>query len=189
MQSVDTNTVVTQLKSCVWQTLLQRIGAPVMTHLLYCTVMFVPLPNACFLQVSGPPVSEYKHIFERHLAVKRKASTQESKVSAVAANSNGPLPATQREQSSVALVQRKVSDTGLSLYRPAHMAETAVAVPAGSAASVNLVVQAGANSRKLAHDRILYCSVAPAEQDPRFTCFPPNRMSTTSVCACALHCC
>ncbi|GAA6058467.1 hypothetical protein JCM3770_002740 [Rhodotorula araucariae] len=61
--SVFPNTVVSALvTSLEWDTLAARIGPDVLIDLLSSssTALFVPLPNACFLQVSGIPVGELK---------------------------------------------------------------------------------------------------------------------------------
>ncbi|KAK4054671.1 Telomerase reverse transcriptase [Microbotryomycetes sp. JL221] len=53
------NTIVTMLCSCPeWSTLLERVGPSPIIQLLSTpdVALFCPLPNACFLQVSGKPV-------------------------------------------------------------------------------------------------------------------------------------
>ncbi|KAK3276360.1 hypothetical protein CYMTET_15561 [Cymbomonas tetramitiformis] len=47
---------VNTVKTPVWGHLLARVGDAVMQHLLTHASIFAPLPNACFLQVAGPPI-------------------------------------------------------------------------------------------------------------------------------------
>eukprot|EP01134_Creolimax_fragrantissima_P004343 CFRG4343T1 len=54
VESKHINTIVTYLKTRVWEVLLSRIGDDLMTYLLQYTAIFTPLPNGCYLQVSGP---------------------------------------------------------------------------------------------------------------------------------------
>ena len=42
-----------ELKSEPWQLLLSRIGDVLMLHLLMHAAIFKPLPNSCFLQLTG----------------------------------------------------------------------------------------------------------------------------------------
>ncbi|KAK9764101.1 Telomerase reverse transcriptase [Basidiobolus ranarum] len=52
------NTIVNSLKSKNWETLLSRIGEKMMYRLLLDTLIFIPLPNDCFYQATGAPVSD-----------------------------------------------------------------------------------------------------------------------------------
>ena len=52
------NTTVRMLKGPDWQRLLLLVGDSLMLHLLAHTSIFVPLPNGCFLQVSGPAIAQ-----------------------------------------------------------------------------------------------------------------------------------
>ena len=57
------NTTTDLLKGEPWQLLLSRIGDTLMLYLLMHTSLFLPLPNGCFLQVTGPPIAEVSLIF------------------------------------------------------------------------------------------------------------------------------
>jgi len=218
MQSVDTNTVVTHLKSAAWHTLLQRVGSGVMTHLLHCTCVFVSLPNCCFLQVAGPPVSEYKHLLAPVVStVSLPKSVAAGKSSGSASNvvpvRSPNRPNLKRSRSDIATEatvavlasdsraakRRRHKGAQLSLWRStsSHQAQqgpSTTGAPISSTAGSNGFnlharpshTRSNAqqrNSRKLAHDRILYCSTTPGAPDARFTCFPPNRTS----CLTAMH--
>ncbi|KIO15227.1 hypothetical protein M404DRAFT_83099, partial [Pisolithus tinctorius Marx 270] len=50
------NTIITALQAPEWETLLQRIGADAMLHLLLKTSIFVSLPNECLCQLTGEPL-------------------------------------------------------------------------------------------------------------------------------------
>lgn len=50
------NTIITALQALEWETLLQRIGADAMLHLILKTSVFVSLPNECLCQLSGEPL-------------------------------------------------------------------------------------------------------------------------------------
>jgi len=52
------NTTTELLKGEAWQLLLSRIGDILMLYLLMHTSLFLPLPNGCFLQVTGVPIAE-----------------------------------------------------------------------------------------------------------------------------------
>lgn len=52
------NTTIKQLKQTSWQLLLSRIGDSLMLHLLMHVTIFVPLPNGCYLQVTGLPAAQ-----------------------------------------------------------------------------------------------------------------------------------
>ena len=52
------NTTIKQLKQPSWQLLLSRIGDSLMLHLLMHATIFVPLPNGCYLQVTGLPAAQ-----------------------------------------------------------------------------------------------------------------------------------
>ncbi|BDA46320.1 probable telomerase reverse transcriptase [Coccomyxa sp. Obi] len=52
------NTTTDLLKGEPWQLLLSRIGDTLMLYLLMHTSLFLPLPNGCFLQVTGSPIAE-----------------------------------------------------------------------------------------------------------------------------------
>lgn len=52
------NTTIKQLKQPSWQLLLSRIGDSLMLHLLMHVTIFVPLPNGCYLQVTGLPAAQ-----------------------------------------------------------------------------------------------------------------------------------
>ena len=47
-----------ELKSEPWQLLLSRIGDVLMLHLLMHAAIFKPLPNSCFLQLTGIPADQ-----------------------------------------------------------------------------------------------------------------------------------
>ena len=47
-----------ELKSKPWQLLLSRIGDVLMLHLLMHAAIFKPLPNSCFLQLTGVPADQ-----------------------------------------------------------------------------------------------------------------------------------
>ncbi|KAL6051599.1 Telomerase reverse transcriptase, variant 3 [Balamuthia mandrillaris] len=51
------NTLVNVLKGSEWDLLLSRIGDACMLHLLLHTCLFLPLPNSCYMQLTGPPLS------------------------------------------------------------------------------------------------------------------------------------
>jgi telomerase reverse transcriptase len=51
------NSTTETLKSDAWQLLLSRIGDTLMLYLLMHTSLFLPMPNGCFLQVTGRPVA------------------------------------------------------------------------------------------------------------------------------------
>ncbi len=57
------NTTTDLLKGEPWQLLLSRIGDTLMLYLLMHTSLFLPLPNGCFLQVTGPPIAEVSLMF------------------------------------------------------------------------------------------------------------------------------
>ncbi|KIJ66969.1 hypothetical protein HYDPIDRAFT_85271, partial [Hydnomerulius pinastri MD-312] len=50
------NTMITALHAPEWETLLQRIGADAMLHLLLKISLFISLPNECLCQVIGEPL-------------------------------------------------------------------------------------------------------------------------------------
>ena len=52
------NTTTAQLQGEAWQLLLSRIGDTLMLFLLMHTSLFLPLPNGCFLQVTGASIAE-----------------------------------------------------------------------------------------------------------------------------------
>ena len=52
------NTTTDLLKGEAWQLLLSRIGDTLMLFLLMHTSLFLPLPNGCFLQVTGASIAE-----------------------------------------------------------------------------------------------------------------------------------
>lgn len=52
------NTTTELLKGEAWQLLLSRIGDILMLYLLMHTSLFLPLPNGCFLQLTGVSVAE-----------------------------------------------------------------------------------------------------------------------------------
>lgn len=52
------NTTTDLLKGEAWQLLLSRIGDTLMLFLLMHTSLFLPLPNGCFLQVTGESIAE-----------------------------------------------------------------------------------------------------------------------------------
>ncbi|BGP40727.1 Telomerase reverse transcriptase [Rhodotorula kratochvilovae] len=84
--NVFPNTVVSSLVTSLdWDTLASRIGPDALIDLLSSPsiALFVPLPNACFLQVSGVPVADLKprdlatasagqHVSSRTCHVRRK---------------------------------------------------------------------------------------------------------------------
>ena len=47
-----------ELMSEPWQLLLSRIGDVLMLHLLMHAAIFKPLPNSCFLQLTGTPADQ-----------------------------------------------------------------------------------------------------------------------------------
>ncbi len=58
------NTTIKQLKQPSWQLLLSRIGDSLMLHLLLHVTIFVPLPNGCYLQVTGLPAAQVMFALE-----------------------------------------------------------------------------------------------------------------------------
>lgn len=52
------NSSIEVLKSEPWQLLLSRIGDALMLHLLMHAAIFKPLPNGCFLQLTGAPADQ-----------------------------------------------------------------------------------------------------------------------------------
>jgi hypothetical protein len=52
------NSSIEVLKSEPWQLLLSRIGDTLMLHLLMHAAIFKPLPNGCFLQLTGIPADQ-----------------------------------------------------------------------------------------------------------------------------------
>ncbi|KAL1738673.1 hypothetical protein HDZ31DRAFT_8702, partial [Schizophyllum fasciatum] len=56
LRNTFVNTIITALEGEEWETLLSRIGADAMIHLLTDTSVFVPLPNGCLCQMSGVPL-------------------------------------------------------------------------------------------------------------------------------------
>ncbi|KAF9147000.1 hypothetical protein BG015_011419, partial [Linnemannia schmuckeri] len=57
-QQYHQNTLEIFVRSAHWETLLQRIGQPAMLYLLTQTSIFAALPNNCYCQITGPPISE-----------------------------------------------------------------------------------------------------------------------------------
>ncbi|KAL4860163.1 Telomerase reverse transcriptase [Chlorella vulgaris] len=57
-ESFHYNSTTASLCSPAWQLLLSRIGDTLMLYLLLNASMFTALPNACCLQLSGPPLSQ-----------------------------------------------------------------------------------------------------------------------------------
>ncbi|KAG0296419.1 hypothetical protein BGZ96_009502 [Linnemannia gamsii] len=69
-QKYHENTLETFVRSAQWETLLQRIGQPVMLYLLTQTSIFAALPNNCYCQITGPSISEQavsKMPIQRHV--------------------------------------------------------------------------------------------------------------------------
>ncbi|KAF8239740.1 hypothetical protein L208DRAFT_1236556 [Tricholoma matsutake] len=66
------NTIITALQAPEWETLLQRIGADAMLHLLTETHFFVSLPNDCLCQMTGEPVI---HMVPRASHISEQTST------------------------------------------------------------------------------------------------------------------
>ena len=58
VEAVQPNTTTHSLCSGPWEQLLSIIGDAAMLHLLLHTTLFQALPNGCFLQLTGPPVSK-----------------------------------------------------------------------------------------------------------------------------------
>ncbi|CAK9255929.1 unnamed protein product [Sphagnum jensenii] len=55
IQSLASSTSMEVVNSQSWVTLLSRVGDETMLHILSHSAIFVPLPNHCFLQVTGLP--------------------------------------------------------------------------------------------------------------------------------------
>jgi len=60
LQSVQNNEMVLQLLQKPWEVLLNRLGDGLMVLLLTKSLIFTKLPNRCFLQIAGVPVSKYR---------------------------------------------------------------------------------------------------------------------------------
>ena len=59
VESVDINSVSSHIQqSREWQLLTERVGECVMAHLLLQCFCFAPLPNLCFMQLTGPPLPD-----------------------------------------------------------------------------------------------------------------------------------
>lgn len=57
-ESCHLNSSVEILRGEPWQLLLSRIGDALMLHLLMHAAIFQPLPNGCFLQLTGIAVDQ-----------------------------------------------------------------------------------------------------------------------------------
>ncbi|PSC73504.1 telomerase reverse transcriptase [Micractinium conductrix] len=57
-EALHHNSTTATLCSPAWQLLLSRVGDTLMLYLLLHTSLFAELPNACCLQLSGPPISQ-----------------------------------------------------------------------------------------------------------------------------------
>lgn len=63
LQNVHVNAMTQRFLTKPWTRLLQRTGGALVQTLLTKTLIFVRLPNGCFIQASGPPLSTlYKRI-------------------------------------------------------------------------------------------------------------------------------
>ena len=59
VESVDINSMSSHIQqSREWQLLTERAGDVVMAHLLLQCFCFAPLPNLCFMQLTGPPLTD-----------------------------------------------------------------------------------------------------------------------------------
>ena len=59
VESVDINSMSSHIQqSREWQLLTERVGEAVMAHLLLQCFCFAPLPNLCFMQLTGPPLPD-----------------------------------------------------------------------------------------------------------------------------------
>jgi hypothetical protein len=58
IESFFPNTLVNWVKSYTWETLLNRIGDGFMFHLLLDTILFFPLENSCYAQITGTLISD-----------------------------------------------------------------------------------------------------------------------------------
>ena len=71
-----------ELKSEPWQLLLSRIGDVLMLHLLMHAAIFKPLPNSCFLQLTGIPADQVsipptlKTSSQKHIAALKSRAWQ-----------------------------------------------------------------------------------------------------------------
>lgn len=54
------NTLVTALRAPEWEALLNMVGEDVVIHLFTETSLFLPLPNGCLCQATGPPLVHVK---------------------------------------------------------------------------------------------------------------------------------
>ena len=59
VESVDINSMSSHIQqSREWQLLTERAGDAMMAHLLLQCFCFAPLPNLCFMQLTGPPLPD-----------------------------------------------------------------------------------------------------------------------------------
>ena len=172
VESVDINGTSSHIQqSREWQLLTERAGDAVMGHLLLHCFCFTPLPNLCFLQLTGPPLPD---------AMRAARSMQGASGGGAVVERGDQRRSLKRAASDMAM--QRSSPVKRTCTDPAAATISAgLAPPSRSSSAVSAAAAAVGTSSNLLQ-RVIPQSAILYQQSPRWQAgLPPRRQTKAAI--------